>query len=230
MKRPGKRFIFSAMLLLIGVACLHAEDYKRNYIKGGKLTLRQERIVVELANESGINDIEEIYTNYIYPSAEKFIGVRERKTRIGNKTTRRILSIYYKPWCRKCFREAEKGYFTKGAFRTGNIWEDVRTIFQINGTEYPLILYGNISENIARQILVTLLEGKIVFKGEDLDLSDLENIAIKSPVGLGPSYFDEKSEYTLGYKHINDDACSGELGIQYIDEEIVVRSFGWLCF
>ena len=74
------------------------QQLKTRFVPKGELTTNEVNLVIQLADKSGIKELEEISTDYIHPSTNLCIGAKEKETRDGRKVTFRRLYIVKRGW------------------------------------------------------------------------------------------------------------------------------------
>ena len=139
------------------------EQLKTRFVPKGELTTNEVNLVIQLADKSGIKELEEVSTDYIHPSTNLFIGAKEKETRDGRKVTFRRLYIVKRGW------ESKRPPSDKEVIQIGDFWvervsREELTVLNVQQREYRVDLRGGIQPEIAERILESLQSGKFRFE------------------------------------------------------------------
>jgi len=134
------------------------QGLKTRFVPKGELTTNEVNLVIQLADKSGIKELEEISTDYVHPSTNLCIGAKEKETRDGRKVTFRRLYIGKRGWERQAPSDNE-------VIQIGDLWvqrvtrEDL-TVLNVKQCEYPVDLRDGIRPELAERLLEGFQSGK----------------------------------------------------------------------
>jgi hypothetical protein len=149
------------------------EQLKTRFVPKGELTTNEVNLVIQLADKSGIKELEEVSTDYIHPSTNLCIGAKEKETRDGRKVTFRRLYIVKRGWeslyIGKRGWESKKPPSDKEVIQIGDFWvervsREELTVLNVQQREYRVDLRGGIQPEIAERILESFQSGKFRFE------------------------------------------------------------------
>jgi len=134
------------------------QSLKTRFVPKGELTTNEVNLVIQLADKSGIKELEEVSTDYIHPSTNLCIGAKEKETRDARNVTFRCLFIGKRGW-------VSKGPSNNKAIQIGDLWvqhvtrEDL-TILNVKQREYRVHLRDGIQPELAERILEAFQSAK----------------------------------------------------------------------
>ena len=139
------------------------EQLKTRFVPKGELTTNEVNLVIQLADKSGIKELEEVSTDYIHPSTNLCIGAKEKETRDGRKVTFRRLYIVKRGW------ESKRPPSDKEVIQIGDFWvervsREELTVLSLQQREYRVDLRGSIQPEIAERILESFQSAKFRFE------------------------------------------------------------------
>ena len=191
---------------------------ERDY-RAGKLTEAQEKIVIALAKQQGVQKVARISTVHFHPSAARGIRVDGAKEVNGREVSYKVLSVNFKPW----FHPGggpRKGDVIMGEFWAGKAYERKKTILRVGETDYICGSIRGIEIKECETMLGLFLAGKFTYNPgprindrllSQVDLSkpnrfskrgDAISVGFPQKGGAGSGFFDMEVEFVGGKLNI----------------------------
>ena len=136
---------------------------KTRFVPTGELTTNEINLVIQLADKAGIQELEEVVTDYIHPSTNLCIHAKERETRDGRKITFRRLYIGRRGWEKKGPSSDDK------VLRIGDLWVQLVTHVELTALtvqqrDFRVDLRNGIRPEIAERILESFQSARFRFE------------------------------------------------------------------
>ena len=171
---------------------------KTRFVPKGELTTNETKIIIELAHRAGIKEVEEIYTDYIFPANEFYIGGKEKETRNGRRVIYRRFFINKVGWSHYIAPDSDK-IIKIGDFSMGRIDYHELTILKVKNAEFKIDLKDGISPETAERILANFQSGKFSFKSRALN-EKIHGIDFSNPSSLTQTIEDRSMCMVFGSK------------------------------
>ncbi len=145
-------------LALMGLP-LPSFGVERDYVEGAVLTKGQEREVIDLARECGIENVSRISTYNMFPTPFRGILVHEVEQVEGREVSSRVLNVSYLEWQEPEARP-QKGQVRRGDFWAGKPRLRKKTILRVAGGECRVESLGGMTAGECEKVLKCFHDGK----------------------------------------------------------------------
>lgn len=185
----------SKLLIFLLIFPIAVNGWDRFYEKSATPSADEEKVIIKIAEEYGLIEIESIKTANLHPGRNYIITVKEKETITGRLVSYRTLNVKSKRWY------ASRSGPRPNDFILGDMWASEptqvqRSILKIDDAEYRCELIS-ISIRKSESLLNNLING-------EYDLSDSIRMESFKRIDFNrPSYFRfdaEQELYEVGFK------------------------------
>jgi hypothetical protein len=145
-------------------------DVRTNFVPEAKLSKKELRDVVKLANQCGIDHVTEVYTYCILPTSVCGIGVKSQEKVQGREVTCRLLFVNNRRWA----GPPEEASVVPPVKELGKFWttsgvsEERFTTSSVCGNEAKVVLEKRSPLSLTDQILKAFAEGRVRYENKAL--------------------------------------------------------------